>query len=275
MHMKKITDTLDVSQIDARVCNDLKIFFFDIDGTITDEGMITAPVYSNIWKLVKAGIQTVPVTGRPAGWCDHIARMWPVRGIIGENGAFYYCYDRDKRFMIRRYLATDKDRKARDKIFDVVANKIMSEVPGSRIAADQPFRISDLAIDYREDTGPLGDDDVKRICRLLTKAGLNFKISDIHINAWYGDYDKLSCLKRFLLEQMGKDISEYLHSALFIGDSPNDEPLFKGLKHTVGVANIRPFLPHLTSPPRYISRFKSAKGFCESVKTILGKRSVS
>ena len=32
-------------------------------------------------------------TGLLAGWCDHIARMWPVDGVVGENGALYFWYD--------------------------------------------------------------------------------------------------------------------------------------------------------------------------------------
>ena len=32
------------------------------------------------------GKLVIPITGRPAGWCDHIARMWPVDAVVGENG---------------------------------------------------------------------------------------------------------------------------------------------------------------------------------------------
>ena len=35
-------------------------------------------------------IKTVVVTGRSAGWCDLIARWWPVNSVIGENGALSY-----------------------------------------------------------------------------------------------------------------------------------------------------------------------------------------
>ena len=43
-----------------------------------------------------------PVTGRPAGWCDHIARMWPVDAVVGENGAFYMRHDAAARKLVRR-----------------------------------------------------------------------------------------------------------------------------------------------------------------------------
>jgi len=61
--------------------------------------------------LKKKGVYVIPITGRPAGWCDHIARMWPVDGIVGENGAFYFKYDDAKKKMIRRYFKTEKKEK--------------------------------------------------------------------------------------------------------------------------------------------------------------------
>ena len=44
-------------------------------------------------RLRDAGKLVIPITGRPAGWCDHIARMWPVDAVVGENGALYMRYD--------------------------------------------------------------------------------------------------------------------------------------------------------------------------------------
>ena len=57
----------------------------DIDDTLSTEGRITAEAYSAMQRLRDAGLLVIPVTGRPAGWCDHIARMWPVDGVVGEN----------------------------------------------------------------------------------------------------------------------------------------------------------------------------------------------
>ena len=52
-------------------------------------------------RLKNEGIRSIPITGRPAGWCDHIARMWPVDGLVGENGAFYFRYDESSRKLIQ------------------------------------------------------------------------------------------------------------------------------------------------------------------------------
>src|SRR5256885_4980132 len=80
-----------LAELDAR---GVKALLFDIDDTLTTEGKLTAQAYDALERLRRAGKITVPVTGRPAGWCDHIARMWPVDAVVGENGAFYFFYAR-------------------------------------------------------------------------------------------------------------------------------------------------------------------------------------
>jgi len=55
----------------------VRYLFTDIDDTISTEGKITQQAYDALWRADDAGLVIVPVTGRPAGWCDHIARMWP------------------------------------------------------------------------------------------------------------------------------------------------------------------------------------------------------
>ena len=82
----------------------------DIDDTLTNSGRLPAVAFTALERLRKAGIKTIPITGRPAGWCDHIARMWPVDGLVGENGAFYFRYDDSRRKMQRRYSQPEKQR---------------------------------------------------------------------------------------------------------------------------------------------------------------------
>src|SRR5207302_6453379 len=89
----------------------IRFVFTDIDDTLSTGGRITALAYSALERLRGAGKVVVPVTGRPAGWCDHIARMWPVDGVVGENGAFYMRYDATARGLVRRFAVRD-DRRA-------------------------------------------------------------------------------------------------------------------------------------------------------------------
>jgi HAD superfamily hydrolase (TIGR01484 family) len=73
----------------------------DIDDTLTLHGLLPAAALTAMERLRDAGMAVIPITGRPAGWCDHIARMWPVAAVVGENGAFYFHYDRELRKMQR------------------------------------------------------------------------------------------------------------------------------------------------------------------------------
>ena len=62
---------------------DLRGLLFDIDETLTTDGRLTAEAYVAMERLKRAGKLVIPITGRPAGWCDHIARMWPVDAVVG------------------------------------------------------------------------------------------------------------------------------------------------------------------------------------------------
>ena len=47
----------------------------DIDDTLTVNGRLPAVVFVAMERLRDERIRSIPITGRPAGWCDHIARM--------------------------------------------------------------------------------------------------------------------------------------------------------------------------------------------------------
>ena len=142
-------------------------------------------------------------------------------------------------------------------------------MPGARIAADQPYRAADLAIDYREDTEPLPPEDIERIVALMRAAGAQAKISSIHVNAWFGDWDKLAMTRRLFAEVYGFDLNRQRDSVAFIGDSPNDEPMFAFFPRSIAVANIRPFLPQLRALPAYVTEGGAGAGFVEFAQALL------
>src|SRR5438105_13095713 len=109
----------------------------DIDDTLTTGGRLTAAAYGAMERLHEAGLLVVPVTGRPAGWCDHIARMWPVDAIVGENGAFYMRHDAKARTLIRRFAVADAARRARRAVLESIAAEILCPVPGRALASGQ------------------------------------------------------------------------------------------------------------------------------------------
>lgn len=264
-----------IADIPESVCRNMEILFTDIDGTITLDGQLPSDSYASIWRLSENGIRVVPVTGRPAGWCDLIARMWPVAGVIGENGAFYFSYNRKSRTMDRRFQQSEEEiNEGRIKLARI-KDRILSELHGCAISADQPYRATDLAIDYREDVAPSSREEVERISDILRQEKVSFKVSDIHINCWYGEYDKVSCIRLFLQDIYGKSLSLLMDRVVFIGDSPNDEPMFQALRHSIGVANLRHFLGFIKHLPTYLTNGESALGFVEAVDTILRKRAAT
>ena len=136
----------------------VRVVLSDIDDTLTLHGRLPAAAYAGMERIRSAGLLMVPITGRPAGWCDHIARMWPVDGVVGENGAFYFHYDEANRKMIRRYWASREDRTVDERRLAAVREKILSTVPGAAVSADQSYRETDLDIDFCEDVCPLSLD---------------------------------------------------------------------------------------------------------------------
>ncbi len=268
----KDTAPAPIQQIPKAFCQRLTWLFTDIDDTLTTSGLIPSFAFDALWQLHDRGVRLVPVTGRPAGWCDHIARMWPVSGVVGENGAFYFAYDRKRRKMKRRFSVSDREREEGRRKLGRIKERALAEVRGAGIAADQPYRISDLAIDFREDVEPLDRDAVRRICEIAREEGAVCKVSSIHVNCWYGDFDKISCVKTFLQEEERQNFDSILDRILFIGDSPNDEPMFKEFAVSVGVANLKDFLDDLVYLPRYITEQDSSLGFSEAVCEILRKR---
>ena len=244
----------------------------DIDDTLTTGGRLTADAYAAMERLQRAGLLVVPITGRPAGWCDHIARMWPVAAVVGENGAFYFRYDQAARKMLRRYVHDSTTRAAQRRQLQQIGANIVAKVPGAAIAADQAYRETDLAIDYCEDVALLARAAVDRIVALMQAHGLTAKVSSIHVNGWFGSYDKLGMTKRLMREEFGAELDRAREHYVFVGDSPNDAPMFDYFPHAVGVANIREFAGRLAHEPKYVTIAASGTGFCEVADILLAAR---
>ncbi len=244
----------------------------DIDDTLTLEGRMPSTVFAAMERLRQAGLKVIPVTGRPAGWCAHSARMWPVDGVVGENGACYVISDEGQRTMARRYWKSAEERSADQRRLADIGARIVAAVPGAAVAADQGFREADLAIDYREDVKPLSAQEVKRIVGLFEAAGACAKVSSIHVNGWFGDYDKLAMTRLMFDERFGLDLDAARETVVFVGDSPNDAPMFGYFPHSVGVANVRDFVGRLAHLPAWVSEGRGGHGFVELADALIAAR---
>jgi HAD superfamily hydrolase (TIGR01484 family) len=241
----------------------------DIDDTLTLRGLLPAAALTAMERLWDAGVAVIPVTGRPAGWCDHIARMWPVAAVVGENGAFYYRYDRTLRKMQRCYFKTAEARAVDRGLLEELKAKILAEVPGCAVSADQAYREADLAIDFCEDVPRLSPPAIARIVQIFEAAGAQAKVSSIHVNGWFGAYDKLTMTRRLFQDAFQEDLEAIRSHVIFAGDSPNDQPMFAFFPNAVGVANVREFADRMSALPSWVTQREGGGGFAEMVAVLL------
>jgi HAD superfamily hydrolase (TIGR01484 family) len=253
---------------DRRKLRRIDFVLTDIDDTLTENGRLPSIAYDALDRLTAAGVTVIPVTGRPAGWCDMIARLWPVGAVVGENGAFYFAC-RPGEGMLRVFSRPAETRREDREKLEGLAKTIFAKVPEARLSADQGFREADLAIDFAED-GPLLDaGKVQRIVACFEAAGATAKVSSIHVNGWYGSYDKLAMSRRLLAEVYGVDIEAENERVIFVGDSPNDAPMFGFFENSIAVANFACFRDQVAEQPKWITHAAGGAGFAEVADAVL------
>lgn len=261
-----------LSQAPRSLLAGVRAVLTDIDDTLTLHGRLPAEAFDALWRLRRAGLKVVPITGRPAGWCDMIARQWPVDGVVGENGAFYFRYDEAEKRMIRVYAQTAEERRANTDRLWAIARRVLEEFPGSAIASDQAYREIDVAIDFCEDVPPLPLSAAQDIAAAFQQQGAVAKVSSIHVNAWFGAHDKLTMSRIFLADCFGIDIDLDNDAIAYCGDSPNDAPMFAAFRLGIGVANIRPYVKLMMHLPHYVTVGEGGHGFAEFAAALLAAR---
>ena len=149
-------------------------------------------------------------------------------------------------------------------------------MPGCALASDQFCRIADLAIDYCEDVPPLPRCAVDIIVHCMEAAGIRVKVSSIHVNGWFGEYDKLSTTLRMLLDEFGISLENEAERQrwVFVGDSPNDAPMFGFFPNSAGVANVLDFADRLEAGPTWVTRAGAGAGFIELTEALLKARTI-
>ncbi|MEQ8228839.1 MAG: HAD-IIB family hydrolase [Rhodospirillales bacterium] len=247
----------------------------DVDGTLTTDGKITATALAALERARAAGLTVIAVTGAAAGTCDAMARTWPVDAVVGESGGFVFRLHPDSGRMVHLHILARDERRAHWAQYEKVLEAIIAEVPGAALAADQAYRETDLAIDHAQDVAPLGEEAVAQIVSIMEAAGMTATYSNIHVNGWLGPYDKLTTTCLVLRELYKADASDQDERArwMYLGDSPNDAPLFEFFPHSVGVANVRDFGDRIDAKPTYVTEGASGAGFAEAVDAVLAAQS--
>ncbi|MCP4077667.1 MAG: HAD family phosphatase [Gammaproteobacteria bacterium] len=242
-----------------------RIVFTDVDDTLTWKGRLPLETFTALVKLQQSGIKVIPVTGASAGWCDCMIRTWPIESIIGENGAYFVDCNSEDRFTYH-YAVEESERRASWQRLLQLKEEVVNKFANAHSTADQPFRLTNIAFDINQDR-KVERSDAFEIAKYCEASGMNVKVSSTHINVWCGEYNKASMANEWLA-QHAIESSE----AMFIGDSPNDDSMFSNFAHTVGVANIQPFIAELDSPPDYMTHHPGGYGFVEMAASLIEGR---
>ena len=104
---------------------------------------------------------------------------------------------------------------------------------------------------------------------MMQDEGMTAKVSSIHVNGWFGRYDKLTMTRTLLAEAFGVDLDAERDRFVFAGDSPNDAPMFAYFPNAVGVANVREFADRIDALPAYVTRAEAGAGFAELADFLL------
>ena len=241
----------------------------DMDETLTYRGRLSARTYGALERLQGAGVKVIPVTAAPAGWCDQMARMWPVDGVISENGGLFI--QRDGEHGVKRnFWHSDAKRQAISDQLAAIGRHIGRVVPSARFADDQVFRLTSLAF-----AQPDSEADRRVLVAAMRKAGLDVTVNNLWILGWIGAYDKLAMARRAMADAYNIDVDADLDAVLYCGDSTNDAPMFGFFRHTVGVSSVRRYLPEIPIPPNWITKGPGGDGFVEVADALIASKIVS
>ena len=244
--------------------------FTDIDDTLTTEGAISADALAALADLRAAGLHRVAITGRPVGWSEPFANVWPVDAIVAENGAVALL-PLPGGGLEKRYQQDAPTRERNFARMQGVLARIEREIPGARRATDSAGRECDIAIDHSEFTR-LDDAQIAAVVALLESEGMHATISSIHVNGWYGSHNKLEGARWIVRELWGRRLDDEIPRWAYVGDSTNDALMFEHFDNSIGVANVRRFEAALSHLPRYVASRERGAGFAEAAAAVLRAR---
>lgn len=213
----------------------------------------------------------IAITGRPLGWSLPFARQWPLDALVAENGAVALHLGPDGALQ-RLYQQDAALRQAQYARMQTVLAQIEAHVPGARRATDSAGRETDIAIDHSEFC-TLAPEAIAQVLAMMRAAGMNATVSSIHINGWYGTHNKLEGARWILRTLWGRALDAELAHWAYVGDSTNDQLMFGHFPLSVGVANVRRFVPQLQQLPRYLTPSERGAGFAELAHRLLQARS--
>ena len=254
--------------------------FTDIDDTLTTHGAITPDALAALGALRAAGLTVIAITGRPVGWSEPKARAWPVDAIVAENGAVALASGKNSltpaseghQTLSKIYQLDAATRQAHTRRLRQAAERVLREVSGVSLARDSAGRETDIAFDHAE-FAALAPAQIDAIEAVLRAEGLHTTRSSIHTHGAVSPGDKWTGAVWAVRTLLGRDLTRELDHWVAVGDSGNDEAMFRHFRHSVGVANIRLAAPRMQALPRYVTTAERGAGFAELSQALLAATS--
>ncbi|RTZ17972.1 HAD-IIB family hydrolase [Vibrio aquaticus] len=238
----------------------------DVDDTLTWQGKLPPETLIALNALKQQGIKVVAVTGACAGWCDHIAQLWPVDAVLGENGAF--TLEKGDRGISLASSVPLETMRAQQAELKVQIKQLLAQYPDVNLTLDQAYRLCEVAIDIGQNREPLDPRVIEQLVAQIHQLGAHATASSIHINAWYGEHSKRNSTFAYL-KRKGLSEQEILEKCCYVGDSLNDQQMFETLPMTVGVKNIEHYWHKLSHKPSLVMSQPGGFGFAEFSQQLL------
>lgn len=256
-----------VADLAARAAS-LRGVFSDIDDTLTHDGAVVPEAYAALTRARAAGLRVVLVTGRPAGWAEVLASVWPVDAAIAENGGIAYL-KRGRRLERIYFAPGDPAEDARR--LGALSADIVAAFPFARRSDDSGLRITDAAFDVGE-MQQLGAVEIAAITDRSRALGARTLVSSVHAHAYFHTADKAQMSARVANVLWGETPEATAEHYAFVGDSPNDQAAFAFFHASIGVANVARYASVLNPPPAYVTPSPNGRGFVEAIDVILAGR---
>lgn len=244
---------------------------FDVDETFTSHGLLTHEAYASLFDLQRAGVTAIPVTGRPSGWGNVMLSTWPIDACVTENGGVISWKD-DQGVARQRIIHSEHRGPGYLPALRTLGENIIAQFSNVRVSADQPYRLTDLAIDYNEQSTNVAPETVAAVVRMMQDAGYKTAVSSIHIHAYFPYNEKADGVYPLMETKFNLSRDELHKRSAFIGDSPNDASLFGAIPISVGVANVRESLDKISIPPAYVCENECGAGFVEFAQKLIAAR---
>lgn len=258
-----------LADLPAPMLRPVRFLLFDVDETFTTHGLIEPAALEALHHLRAAGIEAIPVTGRPAGWGHMMLSTWPIRACVTENGGVCAWRTAPERAIEQHILHAEQRGATYLADLNALGQSIVAAHAAVRLSGDQPWRLTDLAIDYAETVPRARPATVAAIVDTIHRAGYESAVSSIHIHAVRPRNDKRDGVLALFEAAFDLPAAELNERCAFIGDSANDATLFATIPLSVGVANVQEALDRLPTPPAFVCQNERGRGFVEFVHRIL------